>query len=394
MRAAGDTFRGMHSGDSASSAPLRVRVAAAAETGGPYDALIGAGLLARLPELLRAHVPAHRYALIADDHVSSRYARPVATAASAAGLPSEVFEFPAGEASKTRGTWAKLTDELLDRGFGRDCCIVALGGGVTGDLAGFVAATYLRGVPCVQVPTSLLAMIDASVGGKTAVDVPAGKNLVGAFRQPRLVVMDPETLRSLPDDHFRAGLAEAVKHALLAGEADVAWLEQRAGAIRQHDESALTQLIRRSVEIKAGIVALDTLETGARATLNFGHTIAHALERVTDFAVPHGFAVAIGMVAESRLGESLGVTRPGTAALVRVLLQRCGLPVELPDGVHADVLIAATRTDKKGRASRVRYALLAEPGRAAQSRAGEWTFEASPEALRAALENDAPGMAR
>jgi 3-dehydroquinate synthase len=270
---------------------------------------------------------------------------------------------PAGEAHKTRATWAELTDGLLAAGCGRDTVIVAVGGGVVGDVAGFVAATYLRGVPVVQVPTSLLAMIDAAIGGKTAVDVPAGKNLVGAFHPPALIAIDPPLLATLPARELRAGLAEAIKHGAIR---DAAYLDALApdlaalGDPAQATSPVMRALIERSVAIKAAVVAADPTERGERAILNFGHTLGHAIEAASGFALRHGEAIAIGMVLEARLGERLGVTARGVADRLEALLTDAGLPT------HSDLpaadLLARTRTDKKNAAGRVRYALPADFG--------------------------------
>lgn len=362
---------------------VSIRVDAAPETGGPYDIRIGAGLLDELPQLV-APLDRRRWFVISDDRVAELYGRPLTALFAACDVAADLLTFPAGEANKTRETWARLTDALLERGLGRDGAIIGLGGGVTADLAGFVAATALRGVPCVQVPTSLLAMIDAAIGGKTGVDTPAGKNLVGVIRQPALVVVDPRTLKTLDDAEYRAGLAEAIKHGAIADEAYARSFETEADAIERRDEAALRRLIRRSVEIKAEVVSADATERGPRAMLNFGHTIAHALERVSGYRIPHGFAVATGMVVEARIGERLGITRPGTADALAGLLRRFGLPTSLPAGTEADGLLAATRTDKKARAARVRYVLLERIGRVATAE-GNWTFDVPDDVLRPVL---------
>ena len=239
--------------------------------------MVGRGLLADLPRLLAERCPAHVYAIISDSRVAALYGPRVLGLCRDAGLAAQLFTFPNGEWNKTRESWAEITDAMLTSRVGRDGAIVALGGGVTGDLAGFVAATYLRGVPFVQAPTTLLAMIDASIGGKTGVDVPLGKNLVGAFHQPRFVLADVETLSTLPKPHVAAGMAEAVKHAVVADAAYLDALLADAGAIRARDLDALERVVDRSVAIKEEVVAADPLEAGRRQILNFGPTVAHAL---------------------------------------------------------------------------------------------------------------------
>src|SRR6185312_8347084 len=254
-----------------------------------------------------------------------------------------------GEASKSRESWAGLSDELLEMGFGRDSGLIALGGGMVGDLTGFVAATYMRGVPYALAPTTLLAMVDASVGGKTGVNTPQGKNLIGAFHPPVAVIADPQTLATLPDREYRGGLAEAVKHGLIADQSYFEWIESAAEDILRRDPAALAHLVRRSVEIKAEVVSEDEREGGRRAILNAGHTVAHALERVSNYGLPHGEAVALGLVLESELAEQLGLADPGLPRRVRDLLAGLGLPDQLLPGVDPMALVDSMRGDKKNR---------------------------------------------
>jgi 3-dehydroquinate synthase len=265
---------------------------------------------------------------------------------------------------------------LLAARHGRDSAICAIGGGVTGDVAGFVAATFLRGIPVVQVPTTLLAMVDASVGGKTAVDVPAGKNLVGAFHPPAAVVIDPQVLDTLPLAERRAGFAEMLKAGVVA---DARWFDDLAShaATWMVDgvvPPALDDAIATAVRIKQEIVADDPTERGRRAVLNFGHTVAHAIEHATHYGVRHGDAVAIGMVIEAAVGERLGVSTGGSAARIRDACRAAGLPVTMPAGIDPTDVIEAMHTDKKARAGAVRCALPVRIG--LMARAGErWTIE-------------------
>ena len=352
-----------------------------------YDVMVEPALLGRVPELLGQHAPAARYALLSDANVAPLHGEPLQRRMAAAGLSTELLVHPAGEASKTRATWGTLTDQLLAAGFGRDSCVVALGGGVTGDLAGFVAATFLRGVPVVQVPTSLLAMVDASVGGKTAVDTARGKNLVGAFHPPRLVLIDPLLLRTLPVAELRSGAAELVKHGAIADAAYLAAVRSAAPQLLDPagtDPVRLAELIRTSVAIKADVVGRDPWEQGERASLNFGHTLGHALERVLDYGIPHGAAVAVGMVLAARLGEASGVTQPGTKAALSDALRAFGLPVTLPHDVAPAALLAAAAADKKARAGRLRFVLLERLGRVARD-GSSWTHEIDESALSDAL---------
>ena len=264
-------------------------------------------------------------------------------------------------------TWARVTDELLAAGCARDTTLVALGGGVVGDLAGFVAATFMRGIPVVQCPTSLLAMIDASVGGKTGVDTEAGKNLVGAFHPPAVVLADVEMLNTLPVAHLRAGLAEAFKHGVIADAEYLASLATLAETIISGNAAATLDAVARSVEIKAEIVRSDVREHGRRKTLNFGHTLGHAIEQASGYALLHGECVAIGMVLEARLAERIGVAESGTAAQIERILERAALPVCRPSFLHPDVVLQATRLDKKTRGGAVEYALPARIGEMADN---------------------------
>jgi 3-dehydroquinate synthase len=326
-----------------------------------YEVHVGVGLLDRAAEIIRTAAPAHRYAIISDANVAPLYAARVRDALGDA--QTELFTIPAGESAKTREQWAHLSDALLAAGFGRDATILALGGGVVGDLAGFVAATYMRGIPFVQLPTTLLAMIDASIGGKTGVDTPAGKNLVGAFHRPRAVIADPSVLATLPADHLRSGLAEAIKHGAIADAAYFLRTEDSLPALlADPGDDTMRALILRSVEIKASIVMQDEREGGIRRNLNFGHTLGHAIESESGYSLLHGEAIAIGMVLESELGEQLGITVPGTATRLRDTVERAGLPHGLPGNLDARRVLAATRSDKKAREGVVEYALIAEIG--------------------------------
>jgi 3-dehydroquinate synthase len=339
----------------------------------PHPVTIAPGALENLAESVRGAGPGHRVAIVTDDVVAKLYGPRVTALLAAQG--ASVLAIPSGEQHKTRETWAQLTDEMVAQGFGRDTTVVSLGGGVVGDIAGFVAATYMRGVPIVHVPTTLLAMVDASVGGKTGVDTPAGKNLVGAFHQPSAVVIDPLVLETLPIEHLRAGFSEILKHGIIA---DASYFERAADfaedgqlSLGKGVRKELTALIARSVEIKAGIVARDEREAGLRKVLNFGHTIGHAIEAATRYATLHGQAVAIGLVAEARVAEKLGVAKTGIAGTIVRVCQAAGLPTSLPS-VPVETLIEFTRTDKKARSGRVEYALPKKIGQMANADRG-WT---------------------
>lgn len=373
---------------------VTVRVPLSAGGDASYRVLVAAGGLTQLASHVTRDCPATRYAVISDDIVAPLYGDAVAAHLTAAGLPAEVHRFPAGEAHKSRATWTDLTDALLAARHGRDSAIVAVGGGVTGDVAGFTAATLHRGIPVVQVPTSTVAMIDAAVGGKTGVDTPAGKNLVGAFHQPRLVVADPDTLRTLPHAAYTAGLAEAVKHGVVADVTYLEFLEQQATAVLARDATVLVELVSRSVEIKAAIVAADPRDTGLRAALNFGHTVAHAIEATSGYTVPHGHAVAVGMVVEASLGEAASRWETGTADRIATALTRFGLPVRLPPAVRTDALLAAMRPDKKTRGGVLHFSIPPRMGAARDPGAAPWTVAIGDDVVHAELTRSAAGSSR
>ncbi|GAB6877579.1 3-dehydroquinate synthase [Thermaerobacter litoralis] len=309
--------------------------------------------------------------LVSDPVVSALYGQRVAAALERAGFRVARAVVPAGEEAKSLEQAAALYDRLVEAGAGRDGWVVALGGGVVGDLAGFVAATYMRGIAFAQLPTTLLAQVDASTGGKVAVNHPRAKNLIGAFHQPRLVVADPATLATQPQAAYRGGLAEMVKHALLDGTDHLAALERAVPLLLDRDPAGLAPLIARSVAVKARIVAQDPEERGPRAFLNLGHTFAHALEAATGYRVPHGDAVAAGLALALALSERLGLAPRGLAARVQDLLARLGLPVTLAEACRAwavdppgaQDLLGRLRHDKKNRQGRVRFVLLGTPGR-------------------------------
>jgi len=352
---------------------VTVRVPLQAQGDASYDIVIGSRVIADLPALLRQRCPAAAYAVISDSHVAKMYGEKIVATLHDGPLPVQLFTFPAGEWNKTRETWASLSDRMLAAHLGRDCAVIALGGGVVGDVAGFVAATYLRGVPYVQVPTTLLAMIDSSIGGKTGVDVPTGKNLLGAFHEPRFVLADLDFLSSLPPVQLAAGLAEAVKHGVIADAEYFAFLERDYATILDKERAALERVVRRSVEIKAAVVAEDEREAGRRAILNFGHTVAHAIEATSKFDVLHGEAVAIGIALEARLAEALGIGTKGTADRVVRLLEHCRLPVARPEGTSVDALLEAMRGDKKVRDGKIRFALPREIGVMHGDAGSRWT---------------------
>ncbi|HXN75382.1 MAG TPA: 3-dehydroquinate synthase [Gemmatimonadaceae bacterium] len=347
---------------------------------------VASGLLARTGEFAHELAPAHRYVLITDSNVGPLYATLVGDQLERGSI--EVLTIPAGESNKTRESWALLTDQMLAKRYGRDSAVIALGGGVVGDLAGFVAATYMRGIPVIQIPTTLVAMVDASIGGKTAVDTPAGKNLVGVFHPPAAVLADPQVLATLPLREMCAGFAEIVKHGVIADEQYLRLVASSASemvsATTGSTSDTMLSLIVRSMEIKADIVSRDEREEGLRKTLNFGHTIGHAVELVSGYSLLHGEAVAIGMALESRLAERIGVAQTGTAATITKALQSAGLQTDLPPGIEPDEVIEAMRSDKKGMSGKTRLALPLRVGAMAGAETG-WTVPVGDDQLREVL---------
>jgi 3-dehydroquinate synthase len=343
-----------------------------------YPIVVASGALSQLAGIVDERAPAHRYAIITDDNVAAHYLDRVAeslVAGSRRGVTSyriHTVVIPAGEEQKTRERWSAITDSLLAHGCGRDTAIIALGGGVVGDLGGFVAATYMRGIPVVQIPTTLLAMVDASVGGKTAVDTPAGKNTVGAFHPPAAVIIDPATLASLPSRELRSGLAEVIKHGVIADSTVIDEVEALTPALLSasapHD--AVEAMIERSVRIKADVVAADERELGLRKVLNFGHTIGHGVEAASDYSLLHGEAIAIGMVAEGRLAEKFGIATVGTASAIETAVTRVGLPSRAPGAVSADRVLSLMRSDKKQRRGVLEYSLPKRVGEMAGASSG------------------------
>ena len=294
--------------------------------------------------------------MITNPNVAGRHASILVETLTEAGFEPLVFEIPDGEAHKTLDTAAGLYARFADAKLARNEPVIALGGGVVGDLAGFVAATWLRGVPFVQIPTSLLAMVDASVGGKVAVDLPAGKNLVGAFKQPELVLIDPDLLSTLPGAEFRSGLAEIVKAGIIGDEALFEGLAVAGPA-------SLTAMIADAVRVKARIVERDPFEMGDRAWLNLGHTFGHALELISGYTLRHGEAVALGMVAAAEMSASLGYCDAALPGLVRETLARLGLPTR--HAFDPAAALAAMGTDKKRRGRALRFVLIKRIGEVA-----------------------------
>lgn len=342
-------------------ATFRVAVGSAS-----HDVHCGSGLLTRLGELvLAAGLRPGRSVIVTDANVAKLYGEAARAALIAAGFAPTTIEVPAGETSKSLAMLERVYDRLTEAAIDRSTVLFALGGGVIGDLAGFAAATYLRGLPLVQIPTTLVAQVDSALGGKTAVNHRTAKNLIGAFYQPRLIVADTTTLTTLPNREFREGLAEVIKYGAIMEEPFLAWLEQEMPVILARDPARLATLVERSLRHKATVVASDEHEGGLRKILNFGHTLGHALEASAGYgSYFHGEAVAIGMVAAARLSSRYAGLSADEGSRLQRLIESAGLPTQMPDGWRSDNFLQALRLDKKRSGDQVEFVLLDRLGHA------------------------------
>ena len=327
-----------------------------------YPILIGAGLL-RQAGILEPHLRGNQAMVVTDQTVAPLYLE--ALRAALGDVRTDVFELQDGERFKTLESYSRILDALMERRHNRSTTIVALGGGVVGDIAGFAAATYQRGVSCIQVPTTLLAQVDSSVGGKTAVNHPLGKNMIGAFHQPNCVLADTDTLATLPDREYRAGLAEVLKYGVIWDESFFSWLESGADALLSRATGAVAHAVRTSCATKAQVVAADERESGLRAILNFGHTFAHAIETLTGYEqLLHGEAVAIGMAMAADCSVRHGLLAERDASRVLAAIRELGLPAEIPPGIGPAAMLDAMAVDKKAVDGRMRLVLARRIGEA------------------------------
>jgi len=322
-----------------------------------YPIIIKEGLLGEIGTELRKRSVAKRYGVIADEYVASLFGDTILESLGTQNIGTELITFPRGEASKNLGTVAKLASSLAQKGFDRKDGLIALGGGVTGDITGFLAATYMRGIPFVQVPTTLLAQVDSSVGGKTGVDIPEGKNLVGAFYQPRGVYIDSCVLSVLPESELLNGLAEVIKYGVIYDRTFFEFLESRRQDILALELPVLEEMIATCCAIKADVVEKDERESDLRRILNYGHTIGHAIEAASDYSLAHGKAVAIGMVAAAELGVLKGILAADEKVRIQKLVSDFGLPVEIPGELDRKEIVNYLKTDKKTVGGRVFFVL-------------------------------------
>ena len=335
-----------------------------------YDVVIGTGLIDRAGERIAPLLKRGRTVIVADTTVGEHHGERLSAALERAGVAVDVLLIPPGEESKSFSGLADLSDRLLALGLERGDMIIAFGGGVVGDLTGFAAAIYKRGIDFIQIPTTLLAQVDSSVGGKTAIDTPRGKNLIGAFHQPRLVLADLDVLATLPAREMACGYAEVIKYGLLGDVAFFDWLETHVAAVLDRDTEALVRAVGRSVEMKAEIVAEDEKEAGRRALLNFGHTFGHAVEAEMGFgeALKHGEAVGLGMAQAFRFSVRQGLCSGQDAARAEAAIQAAGLPTRLSavraEPFNADRLIAHCGQDKKAEGGTLTFVLTRGIGQA------------------------------
>ncbi len=321
-----------------------------------YDILIGSGLLDRTANLLREAIPAKKYVIITNPTVDKLYGNKVKENLSNGGLTANLLTVPDGEEYKSLDSAGRLYQELTECFAERNTPILALGGGVIGDLSGFVASTYMRGVPLVQIPTTLLAQVDSSIGGKVAVDHGKIKNKIGTFYQPRMVISDTATLKTLPQNEFANGMAEVIKSAVIRDREFFTFIEQNLDKINGRDEDTIEEMVFRAAGIKACVVMQDEMDTGLRNILNFGHTLGHAVETVSAFRIAHGQAVSIGMIAEAKISLKMGTFEERELKKLEKLLSDCGLPTKMPE-MDKDSVLKAMRHDKKITGGNIRFAL-------------------------------------
>jgi 3-dehydroquinate synthase len=354
-----------------------------------YTIVVEPGVLGAAGPRVRELGVGSRAVVVTDTTVMRLHGAAVTKSLGAAGFSVTIVEVPEGEAAKTLRVAEHCWEQLLKAGIDRTSTVLALGGGAVGDLAGFVAASYMRGVNFVQLPTTVLAQVDASIGGKTAIDHPKAKNLIGAFYQPRLVLVDPAVVQSLPDREFRSGLAEIVKHGIVLDAAYLADVERSAGVLLGRDLETLTRIIGGSCRLKAGVIERDPEEKSElRYALNAGHTIGHALEAVTGYARwTHGEAVALGLVAEAHLAEALGLAQPATTRRHEAVLAAVGLPTRASD-VDTNAVLQSITHDKKARDGRIPFVLAPTIG------AFRVVYDVPVEQVRRAVAILEPGHAR
>lgn len=327
-----------------------------------YEIRLGKDIIDRMVLLIAKNHKAGRYVVITDDCVKRLYGKKFLAALKDIGLNAALIDFPAGEASKNINTVMNIVGKLMEMGADRGTCLIALGGGVVGDVAGFVASIFMRSVPCIQVPTTLVAQVDSSIGGKTGVDLPYGKNLVGSFYQPAAVFISLNFLETLPEKEFNNGLAEIIKYGIIDDERMFRTLEENIDAIKARDPKLLLSVVENCCQIKKSVVEIDEREEGLRRILNFGHTLGHALEALSKYSITHGEGVAMGMVAAARISEKMGYLKSTEPARIEALIRQAGLPAAIPKALDREKVIAQIKMDKKKKDDIVHFVLLKKIG--------------------------------
>lgn len=327
-----------------------------------YEICIGYDVLDRIGLLIAKNMPALHYIIITDTKVSTIYGGMLLDRLKGMALQVDMIEFPAGEDAKSIGTTMAIVERLIELGADRTSALLALGGGVVGDVTGFVASTFMRSVPYIQIPTTLMAQVDSSIGGKTAIDLPHGKNLLGTFYQPRAVFIDVKFLDTLPEEEMSSGLAEAIKYGVIDNLEAFNFLERNIEAIKEKDRDALEEMIENACRIKKGIVEIDEKEMGLRRVLNFGHTLGHAIEAESNFTISHGAAVSLGMVAAASISERMHDFPHRDRERIELLLESAGLSCRIPQTITTEGIITRLRADKKKEGDRIHFVLLKKMG--------------------------------
>ena len=327
-----------------------------------HDIYIGHNILDRIGLVIAKGNIAHRYTIITDSTVSDLYGEEILGMLKEVHVKADLIKYQAGEASKNMDTVLSIVKELINRGVDRSCALIALGGGVTGDITGFIASIYMRSIPCIQVPTTLMAQVDSSIGGKTGIDLSEGKNLLGTFFQPQSVFIDLRFLETLPNDEFNNGLSEVVKYGIIDDTELFTLLEEKSDAIKDRELGVLQTIVERSCKIKKGIIEIDEQDMGLRRILNFGHTIGHAIEAASGYTVTHGNAISAGMIASARISEKMKYLSSEDLVRVQQLVKATGLADHIPVSIGTEEIIEKTRTDKKRERDSIHFVLLKKIG--------------------------------
>ncbi|MBU0757839.1 MAG: 3-dehydroquinate synthase [Nanoarchaeota archaeon] len=362
----------------------RIRILPGGKKIRAYDILIGENILSALPKYILQKHGARRILVITDTNVKRYHGKKMLESLEKEGIKADMIAFKAGERQKTRKTKEAIEDEMLKKGFGRDSLIIAFGGGVTGDIAGFVSATFNRGIPYIQVSTSFLAMVDSSIGGKTGVDTEFGKNLIGAFHQPSFVIEDFSFLETLPDVEFKNGLAEAVKYSIIFDQELFYFIEKYQKELLEKDAEVLKYVIGKCCYLKGAVIEKDEKETGLRQALNFGHTIGHAIEKTSQYSVLHGFAVAFGMVAEARIAVKTNVLDEQEFHRIFELIKGLDIFDSTNTNFDIDAMIGAMTLDKKSIVGKNRIVIVEKVGKV-KKKNRQYSFHVDEKIVREAV---------